>query len=68
MVTSRAEEVGAGFNFSFATVEQGKELLTKRDAFVERLSAFDRAARIKTDKAVSEEEFLQHVGGMRASF
>ena len=65
---SRAEEVSAGLNFSFATVEQGRELLTKRDGFVERLSAFDRSARLKTDKAVSEEEFLKHVGDCVLAF
>ncbi|MDD5010647.1 MAG: hypothetical protein PHQ00_00815 [Phycisphaerae bacterium] len=45
-----------------ATVEQGKEVLCQRDDFVERMSAFDRAARMKTDKEVSEEEYLKFVG------
>jgi hypothetical protein len=37
-------------------------LMTARDDFVARLSPFDRAARMKTDKAVSEAEFLRFVG------
>src|SRR5688572_12855179 len=68
VVPGLAEEFGTALSFSFATVEQGKELLAKRDAFVERLSAFDRSARLKTDKAVSEEEFLKHVGDSVLAF
>ena len=43
---------------SFATVEQGRAILTNRDDFVSRLSAFDRAARMKTDHDVTEQEYL----------
>ena len=32
------------------------------DDFVARLSPFDRAARLKTDREVSEQEYLQFVG------
>ncbi len=45
----------------FATVEQGKALLGKKDDFVSRLSPFDRAARLKTDKPVSTEKYLEFV-------
>lgn len=45
----------------FATVEQGRQLLTTRDDFVTRLSPFDRAARLKTDREVSEQEYLEFV-------
>lgn len=45
----------------FATVQQGKEILGRQDDFVKRMSPFDRAARIKTDKTVSEKEFLAFV-------
>jgi hypothetical protein len=45
----------------FASASEGAEILTRRDDFVERLSEFDRAARMKTDKSVSEEEFLRFV-------
>jgi hypothetical protein len=47
--------------FVFATVEQGRDTLTKRDDFVQRMSPFDRAARMKTDKTVSEETYLKFV-------
>jgi hypothetical protein len=46
---------------SFATVEQGRAILTNRDDFVSRLSAFDRAARMKTDHDVTEQEYLAFV-------
>jgi len=45
----------------FASVEQGRQVLTNRDDFVARLSGFDRAARLKTDRTVSEAEFLGFV-------
>jgi len=47
---------------SFATVEEGKRVLTSRDDYVERMSAFDRAARLKTDRVVLEWEYLEFVG------
>jgi hypothetical protein len=46
----------------FATMEQGREILTNRDEFVVRLSPFDRAARLKTAESVSEERYLKFVG------
>jgi hypothetical protein len=46
---------------SFATVEQGRAVLTNRDDFVSRLSPFDRAARMKTDRDVTEQEYLAFV-------
>ncbi len=45
----------------FANEEQGKELLGRPDDFVKRMSPFDRAARMKTDIGVSEDEFLKFV-------
>jgi hypothetical protein len=45
----------------FAPVEQGRELLGRRDDYVRGLSPFDRAARMKTDRVVGEEEFLAYV-------
>lgn len=47
---------------SFASVAEGTRTLTARDDFVERMSPFDRAARMKTDKEVSESQFLEFVG------
>jgi hypothetical protein len=46
----------------FTTIEQGRERLKSRDDFVARLSPFDRSARLKTDKDVSERDYLQFVG------
>lgn len=46
---------------SFATAEQGRAALTNRDDFVSRLSPFDRAARMKTDRDVTEQEYLAFV-------
>jgi hypothetical protein len=43
----------------FASVTEGAEILARKDDFIQRLSAFDRSARLKTDKPVSEEEFLK---------
>ena len=42
---------------------QGRAVLTSRDDFVQRLSPFDRAARLKSGHAVSEREYLDFVGG-----
>ena len=47
---------------TFATVSEGKDILTARDDFIERLSPFDRAARMKTDQDVSEKQFLEFLG------
>jgi hypothetical protein len=45
----------------FATAKQGAEVLTTRDDFVTRMSAFDRSARMKTARDVSEREYLDFV-------
>ena len=47
----------------FASVREGAEILGRKDDFIQRLSAFDRAARMKTDRLVSEDEFLKFVEG-----
>ena len=47
----------------FASPEEGREILRTRDGFIRRLSPFDRAARLKTDREVSETEFLNFVAG-----
>jgi len=46
----------------FATPDQGRAVLTQRDDFVERMSPFDRAARVQTDREVSEAEYLKFAG------
>jgi hypothetical protein len=45
----------------FATAEEGRKLLGARDEFVERMSPFDRAARLKTDREVSEAGYFDFV-------
>jgi hypothetical protein len=47
----------------FASVREGAEILGHKDDFIQRLSAFDRAARMKTDRLISEDEFLKFVEG-----
>src|SRR5688572_30831298 len=55
-------QLWGGTTFRFATEAEARQILTNRDEFIARLSAFDRSARVKTDKPVSEEEFLQFIG------
>jgi hypothetical protein len=45
----------------FASAKEGAQILTTRDDFVTRLSAFDRSARMKTAKEVSERDYLDFV-------
>ena len=40
--------------------DEARRILTTRDDFIRALSPFDRAARVKTDKDVSEKEFLRN--------
>jgi hypothetical protein len=43
---------------AFASIEAGRAVLGARDDFVSRLSPFDRAARLKSPRDVSEEQYL----------
>ena len=54
--------------FAFATIDQAKAVLTARDEFVQRLSPFDRAARLKTNADVSEAQYLIFVGTQAAAW
>jgi hypothetical protein len=54
-------DLAGGSVAHFASIDEGREILGNRDEFVQRLSPFDRAARLKTDRPVSEEEFLKFV-------
>jgi hypothetical protein len=47
--------------FQFTSVDAGTAILGRKDEFIERLSLFDRAARMKTDRVISEAEFLEFV-------
>jgi hypothetical protein len=55
-------QFGSNTVVHFASVSEGRKALTAKDDFVRHLSPFDRAARLKTDKAVSEVEYLSFVG------
>jgi hypothetical protein len=54
-------KLGENTTVVFLSVEQGQQALGARDEFIERMSPFDRAARMKTDKEASEAEFLGFV-------
>lgn len=54
--------LGSDTTLAFSTVDEGKQILTAQDDFVHRMSPFDRAARMKTDKDVSEKDYLEFVG------
>jgi hypothetical protein len=48
-------------SFVFASIQEGATILAEPDEFVQRLSPFDRAARLKTSKDVSEAEYIHFV-------
>lgn len=52
-----------GCVIEFTSVSKARELLTREDDFIQRLSPFDRAARMKTDRPVSKAELLKFIGG-----
>jgi hypothetical protein len=54
--------LGGNSTVAFATPEEAKAILTDRDDFAQRMSPFDRSARLKTSKEVSEQEYLKFVG------
>lgn len=53
----------AGIDFVFASPEQGRALLTVRDAYVQRLSPFDRQARLQRRTPVDKAAYLEFVSG-----
>jgi Amidohydrolase family len=59
-----AEDVQLGNNsiIHFASMSEGRKVLTTKDEFVRHLSPFDRSARMKVDRPVPEDEFLTFVG------
>ena len=44
--------------FEFATAAQAREIVGRNDDFIAQMSPFDRAARLKTDRNVSQDEYL----------
>jgi hypothetical protein len=61
-VCADASLQGTSAKVRFASAAEGRQILTRPDEFVERMSAFDRAARLKTDRTVTEQEYLAFVG------
>ena len=57
-----AIELGPGSRAQLATATEGSRLLSTRDEFVEQMSPFDRGARLKTDRDVTEAEYLAFAG------
>ncbi len=53
-----AARSASGQELSFATLPEARDLLSATDAFVSRMSPFDRSARMKTARDVSEAEYL----------
>jgi len=47
--------------FVFATQQEGRDILTARDEFVEQMSPFDRSCRMRTDRDVTVKEYLDFV-------
>jgi len=60
-LSSARMNIGDSTTVSFASVDEAREILTTRDDFVQRMSAFDRAGRMKTDAEVCEADYLQFV-------
>ena len=56
-----AIEIRAGTKVEFASAADGARLLASRDVFVQAMSPFDRSARLKTDRDVTEAEYLAFV-------
>src|ERR1043166_6717467 len=50
-----------GAKAHFASQSEGRQILVAKDDFIQRLSPFDRSARMKTDKAVSQDELLEFI-------
>jgi hypothetical protein len=62
-ISSAADvQFGAATAIHFASVSEGQKILTAKDEFVRHLSPFDRSSRLKSDKPVSEDEYLAFVG------
>lgn len=47
----------------FATVEEGAAVLAQRDDYIRNLSPFDRQVRPRTDRDVTEQEFVSFLAG-----
>src|ERR1043165_4092433 len=55
-------QLGTNVIVSFASVEAGRETLTRRDEFIAALTPLDRRARLQTTEEVSEKDQLELIG------
>jgi hypothetical protein len=55
-------KIGKDAIVEFASVDQARQILTAQDDFVLRMSPFDRASRMKTNRNVSTDVYLEFVG------
>jgi hypothetical protein len=55
-------QIGNNTVMHFASASEGRQALITKDDFIRHLSPFDRSARMKVDRPVSDEEFLNFVG------
>ncbi len=62
-VSGRGDDLQIGINVlvRFATVEEGRGILERKDEFIAALTPFDRRVRLKSDAEVSERDFLAGV-------
>lgn len=60
--TTELVQPAAAASTFFATPVEARTALTTHDDFVTALSPFDRAARLKTRRVISEQAFLAYVG------
>lgn len=62
-VSLRAADVELGEHtvLRFADVREGIEAITVRDDYIRQMSPFDRQVRLKTDRAVSEDELIDFI-------
>ena len=54
-------ELQAGTKIVFVDVNEAQKLLAAKDEFIQSLAPFDRSIRLKTEKPVSQEEFINFV-------
>ena len=57
------EALAKGWRIHFATVEEAKAILAQRDVYIEGLSPFERAAKIKKAGPVSTGQFIEFIQG-----
>ena len=55
-------QLGNNTDISFASIDEGRQILSSEDDFVRQMSPFDRSARLKTDQNVPERQYLDFAG------